>query len=156
MSRLSLPEYRKVTDGCARGIHAPRQRIGRHGRLADPLRVAANAPPEQRLHLPEPVLRMNKAQCGEGVRHRPRTDMRDAPGIARHLHRMGQRRDDDRRLQVGNVVGGGQSGRGHNRSISGFFPSIAGLFLPRKQSSECRNRSANCRGRPLLQGSDAW
>src|SRR3954463_15420972 len=65
----------------AGGVELPPQHIAGDGGLAKPLGIAPGATPQQRFHLPEPVLRVRKSEPGKGVEMRSRVDMWNAPNV---------------------------------------------------------------------------
>ena len=69
------------------------------------------------IHMPEPVLGGDEALRKEGIVLRRRANMRNAPRIADHFHRLAQTRGADRRGQVGQRGHEVRPGDGHAGSF---------------------------------------
>ncbi len=77
-----VAEQREIAPRGARGVHLAREYIARHGARAEPFCVSAGAAPQQRFHLPQPVLRMRKAEPAKRILIRGATNVRNAPLVA--------------------------------------------------------------------------
>ena len=125
--RLGLvAEQGKVAARGGGAVHLTGNDVAGDGARAEPFGVAAGAAPQQRFHLPEPVLRLRKAEPGKRIPIGSAADMRNAPGIApdidiaeQPLHLCGA---DMVRQMIGRIDLGG--GCGHRA-----LPSFSLLLL---------------------------
>jgi hypothetical protein len=122
--RLGIgPQDCEIAPRGAGGIDLPRQDVAGERSRAEPFGVAPDAAPEQGLHLPQPVLRMDKAERREDVGHCRRLDVRNSVGIAKDADLGGEPAQRGVGRQVRQMLRGVECGgrRGHGCPWSGRF-----------------------------------